>query len=103
MYRVAIESVLGVRVEGGLALVVQPCIPDEWPGFRVDWRVPGAEGTHVEIVVRNPDACSESVPIRDARRAAAGRGGRGRPPPLPRDGARHRIEVVLGAAAPVRS
>src|SRR5262249_25564870 len=61
MYRVALESVLGVRLEGGLALVVKPCIPDEWPGYRVDWRVPGAEGTRVEIVVRNPEACSESV------------------------------------------
>ena len=103
MYRVAIESVLGVRVEGGLALVVQPCIPDEWPGFRVDWRVPGAEGTHVEIVVRNPDACSESVrsATLDGRPLAVADGAARSP--LPRDGARHRIEVVLGAAAPVRS
>jgi cyclic beta-1,2-glucan synthetase len=61
MYRVAIESVLGVTLERGSTLVVKPCIPDEWPGFSLSWRPPGTEGTLVEIVVRNPNGCSAAV------------------------------------------
>src|SRR4030095_8099311 len=40
MYRVALESILGVRIEAGTTLVVDPRIPDEWPGFRVRLRLP---------------------------------------------------------------
>ncbi len=37
MYTVALEHILGIqRVAGGLRIA--PCIPDEWPGFEVDYR-----------------------------------------------------------------
>ena len=36
MLRVALESVLGLRTEGGETLVVAPCVPDDWPGYRLD-------------------------------------------------------------------
>jgi cyclic beta-1,2-glucan synthetase len=99
MYRVTLESVLGVRLENGNKLAVKPCIPDEWPGFRVVWRLPDASGTRVEIVVDNPDACSAGVveaaydgrPVRITRGEAR--------VPLLRDGAAHRLEVRLGAPA----
>jgi len=102
MYRVALESVLGVTLERGDTLVVKPCIPDAWPGFSLTWRPPGREGTLVEIVVRNPGACSETVvsatldgtrvPVRDgAARLAV--------PAMP---GTHRVEVALGAGEPVR-
>src|SRR5207244_4039409 len=35
MFRVALESVLGVTLEGGDTLRVAPCIPDTWSGFKV--------------------------------------------------------------------
>ncbi len=103
MYRVALESVLGVRLEGGNKLAVKPCIPDEWPGYSMEWELPGAQGapggeaTRVEIVVRNPDRCSATVvnasydgrPVRVLRGEAR--------VPLLRDGARHRLEITLGA------
>jgi N,N'-diacetylchitobiose phosphorylase len=34
-YRVALESVLGLRVENGRELLIRPCIPASWPGFRL--------------------------------------------------------------------
>ncbi len=103
MYRVALESVLGVRLEGGNKLAVKPCIPDEWPGYSMEWELPdsqgspGGEATRVEIVVHNPDRCSATVvnstydgrPVRVLRGEAR--------VPLLRDGARHRLEVTLGA------
>jgi N,N'-diacetylchitobiose phosphorylase len=38
MYRIAVESVLGVRLVGGDTLVVAPRIPDAWPGFTLHLR-----------------------------------------------------------------
>src|SRR5207253_1122219 len=40
MFRVALESVLGVTLEGGDTLRVAPCIPDTWSGFKVKLRLP---------------------------------------------------------------
>src|SRR5204862_1751684 len=50
MYRVALESVLGVTIEDGRVLRVAPRIPDGWRGFRVRLRLPG-DGTTYEVVV----------------------------------------------------
>jgi cyclic beta-1,2-glucan synthetase len=96
MYRVALESVLGVRLERGEELVVRPCIPDGWDGFRIRWRMPGASGTSVEIVVTNPRRCSATVVAASCDgRALSIAGGEARMP-LPQDGADHRLEVTLG-------
>jgi cyclic beta-1,2-glucan synthetase len=56
MYRAGIEGILGIRREGSF-LVIEPCIPDAWPGFeatvkidatryriRVESILPGAPG-----------------------------------------------------------
>jgi cyclic beta-1,2-glucan synthetase len=32
MYRAGVEGILGIRREGAF-LVIEPCIPDAWPGF----------------------------------------------------------------------
>jgi len=60
MYRVAIESVLGLRVVRGERLRIQPCIPDDWPGFTAHYTVPGTDARYV-IVVENPERCAETV------------------------------------------
>jgi cyclic beta-1,2-glucan synthetase len=98
MYRVALESVLGVTLERGDTLAVQPCIPDEWPGFSLSWQPPGRKGTLVELVVRNPDACSATV-VRATLNGAAipVRDGAARMP-LPDAPGVHRLEVTLGAS-----
>jgi len=51
-YRVALESILGVRLENGRELVIRPCIPASWPGFRVRYRLPDGV-TECEITVDN--------------------------------------------------
>src|SRR3989449_2338176 len=53
MLRVALESVLGVTLEGGHTLRVAPCIPDVWPGFKVKLRLPDGK-TRYEVEVVNP-------------------------------------------------
>lgn len=60
MYRVAVESVLGFRIWKGDTLVLRPCIPASWSGFRVRYRLPDQE-TVYEIEVRNPDGCETGL------------------------------------------
>lgn len=40
MYRVGLESILGLRSESGRWLRVRPCIPAAWPEFKVRYRTP---------------------------------------------------------------
>jgi cyclic beta-1,2-glucan synthetase len=97
MLRVALESVLGVAIESGDTLVVRPCVPDAWPGFRLALRLPDGR-THAALEVTNPQRCSEAVvsaaldgaPAELAAGAARVR--------IPLDGKRHRVALVLGAA-----
>jgi len=96
MYRVALESVLGIRIDDGTTLRVRPCVPDDWARFSA--RVRLADGATVyEITVRNPTGCAAAVTEvqvdgrpavleRDAARV-----------PLQQDGAIHRVDVTLGA------
>src|SRR5205823_1116153 len=53
MYRVTLESILGVTITGGDTLRVAPRIPDAWPAFRVRLRLPDG-ATCYEVDVRNP-------------------------------------------------
>jgi cyclic beta-1,2-glucan synthetase len=104
MQRVALESVLGCTLEGGRWLRVRPCIPDQWPGFRVVYRLPDRR-TVYKIVVENAAGCSEAV--RDATldgAACAIEAGAARIP-LAADGGEHQAVVRLGpaTAAPVAS
>ncbi|NEV62105.1 GH36-type glycosyl hydrolase domain-containing protein [Thiorhodococcus minor] len=64
-YRVALESVLGVRVENGRTLVVRPCIPASWSGFRVRHRLPdGATTCEIQVErARQDDACALSAAL----------------------------------------
>jgi cyclic beta-1,2-glucan synthetase len=95
MYRVMLESILGLTIEGGDTLRLRPRVPDAWPGFRVVLRRP--DGTRYEIVVTNPTGDASAVAtvsvdgmagsIRDGVAEVS----------LARDGASHRVEIRLGA------
>jgi cyclic beta-1,2-glucan synthetase len=97
MYRVVLESLLGLRIVGGRTLVLKPCIPDDWPGFAIDYRLPGEE-TRYDIRCRNPGLNAgagmtgtidgKPCPVEDGAVQA----------PLLHDGHPHRLEVVLGGA-----
>ncbi|RFP18339.1 MULTISPECIES: GH36-type glycosyl hydrolase domain-containing protein [unclassified Duganella] len=95
MYRVGLESVLGFRIEGGNTIVMSPRIPDEWPEFTVKHQLPDDGGSY-EIVVRNPQRSAGGVLSATLDGAAlAVYDGIARIPML-RDGAAHRIELVMG-------
>jgi cyclic beta-1,2-glucan synthetase len=95
MYRVALESLLGFKLEAGETLLLEPCIPDDWPRFSLMYRLPGDE-TQYKITAINPEGCarrvvSASIDGRPARiECGAAR------IPLERDGRVHKVEVVLG-------
>jgi cyclic beta-1,2-glucan synthetase len=57
MQRAGIESILGVRVHGDV-LVLQPCIPRDWPGFEIALR---HRSSRYMIVVENPDQVCRGI------------------------------------------
>lgn len=98
MMRVAMEYLLGIRMEGGTRLTIRPCVPDEWPGFTVRLRL-SPEQTTLRIRATNPDRRARAV-VRaslDARPARI-EGGTAHIA-LDRDGGEHEIDLVLGDAA----
>jgi cyclic beta-1,2-glucan synthetase len=88
MYRVWIEEVLGIRLEGD-ALTIAPCIPPDWTSYSVRLRYRGAS---YEIQVENPDHVSTGVAWVeiDGERSAE------RSLLLRDDGARHVVRVSMG-------
>jgi cellobiose phosphorylase len=97
VYRVAMESILGVRIEGGDTLCVRPCVPDAWDGFTVRLRLGG--GTAYEVVVSNPthESATVTAVVVDGAPVAVVEGGAR--VALRHDGHVHRVAVTLGAAA----
>lgn len=94
MYRVAIESILGITLEGGRTLRLRPCIPDAWPGFTVRYRLPDGETTY-EIVVRRASAEAPTA-VRPSTGSRAHVADGMIHIELAHDGAHHRVEVTLG-------
>jgi cyclic beta-1,2-glucan synthetase len=95
LYRAGLESMLGLRLRG-TRLVIDPCIPREWPGFSMVFRYHSAR---YDIVVENPDGASRTVsslhvddiPVEGPTSI-----------PLADDGKTHRVHVVLGNASPLK-
>jgi cyclic beta-1,2-glucan synthetase len=89
-YRVALERLLGLRVQGG-NLLIDPCIPRSWPGFDITLRRGGA---HYDIGVENPQGVCRGVrSVTLDGQALCG------DPALIRlvdDGAGHAVRVILG-------
>jgi cyclic beta-1,2-glucan synthetase len=88
MYRLGLEAILGIsRV--GEALSINPCIPRDWPGFKVDYRF---GNTHYKIGVENPQRVNRGI-----RQVLLD----GNPLPgslilLVDDGQSHEVRVVMG-------
>jgi cellobiose phosphorylase len=78
MYRLIVESLLGVRREG-TTLRISPCLPADWPGFRLRYRY-GSTVYHIDV--RN--AASEGSAPGDRTVA------------LVDDGREHRVEMRIG-------
>jgi cyclic beta-1,2-glucan synthetase len=90
MYRVALESVLGVDLRRGTELALRPCIPQSWPGYTVKLKLP--EGTVYEIAVSRGTACSITLDG-DPGRVHGGV----LVVPLLRDGRTHAVIAVIPA------
>ncbi len=91
MYRVALEWLLGFRVNGS-SLTLNPCIPKNWPGFEISFRYRSA---HYAIVVENPlNVCRGILAIKLDGEVMTG--ARKLLIPLKDDGAEHRIQMILG-------
>ncbi len=92
MYRVALEGLLGFRVQGANVLL-DPCIPRDWPGFEIAFR---HRSTRYEIAVKNPHGVCRGVlsiglddqmlPLSEQPLIS-----------LVDDGTTHRVRVVLGS------
>jgi cyclic beta-1,2-glucan synthetase len=97
MYRAGIESILGLRRQAN-DLLVNPCIPRDWPHFEIVFQ---HVGTRYEIAVTNPDNAGRgivsatldgaSLIVRDSLEGARIH--------LLDDGATHRVAIVLGDRA----
>jgi cyclic beta-1,2-glucan synthetase len=90
MYRVGIESMLGLRRRGS-TFSIDPCIPASWRDYEIAWRV---QGTRYLIAVSNPDRQCRGV-------LTASLDGEGVDPvaiPLVDDGQEHHVRIVLGRA-----
>ena len=89
MYRAGLEWILGFRLRG-TRLVVDPCIPPAWQGFKIAFRYHSAR---YDIVVENPQGVTrgvssvevDGVPL-DGQASI----------PLADDRKTHRVRIVLG-------
>jgi cyclic beta-1,2-glucan synthetase len=57
MYRAGVEFILGIHQRGN-HLHFDPCIPKEWPGFKVSYRYGSAS---YEIIFENPNHLSKGI------------------------------------------
>jgi cyclic beta-1,2-glucan synthetase len=90
MYRAGLESILGFRLQGN-SLLLDPCIPKAWPGFRIDFRY---RSSRYDIAIENPGGVSRGI-VRAELDGVALPGKEARIE-LADDGATHRVRVVLG-------
>jgi cyclic beta-1,2-glucan synthetase len=95
MLRVALEDVLGFRMEDGARLVVRPGVPDAWPGYTIEYRVPGCGSTYA-IRVTNAQGSAGRVVRATLDGASLAPIDGAAVIPIARDGARHAVEIELG-------
>jgi cyclic beta-1,2-glucan synthetase len=98
MFRVAVESILGLSTEGGKTLVLNPSISREWPKATVRYRLPDGKTKYV-VIIENPhkqEAGVEaamldgmSLPVENGVARV----------PLAFDGREHQVTVRLGGGA----
>ncbi|HXY32376.1 MAG TPA: hypothetical protein VEI06_16865 [Gemmatimonadaceae bacterium] len=85
MYRIGLEAILGFTKRGD-SLVIQPCVPAQWPEYRIEYRY----GTSVYAIAVLDPAGLRGRPPAVSLDGAALEGSR---IPLVDDGARHEVVV----------
>jgi cyclic beta-1,2-glucan synthetase len=88
MYRLGIEVILGVK-KVGPALEFDPCIPRNWPGYKVNYRF---GRTQYKIEVQNPHYVNRGIQqiLLDGKLVSNNL------VPLQDDGGPHEVRVVMG-------
>ncbi len=90
MYRLILESLLGVRLDAsqdGVRLILSPCLPADWPGYTLEYRYRSTT-YHIEVIQINNDADPLGVQL-DGKLQADGS------VPLLDDGRLHRVQARL--------
>ncbi|MFT4177251.1 MAG: glycosyl transferase [Luteolibacter sp.] len=95
MFRVAVESVLGLTIENGDTFVLSPRIPDSWPGFAISFRTPSGK-TVYQIEVKNPSGKAGRVTRLEVDGESIGCESGIACWPLRDDGQEHRVSVEMG-------
>ncbi len=91
MYRVAIEYMLGIRLQGDM-LRIEPVIPRNWPQFEATVR----HGDAVyQILVENPDRCCSGIASMSVDGVVLPAG----PIAMTRDPGTHLVKITLGEMA----
>ena len=98
LFKVGLERILGVRAAFD-GLLIDPCIPREWNGFKVRRMFRGAT---YSIVVNNPGhvECGVKELWVDGERHCASKGPREKVAPQFEPGTSHDVVVVLGSEQP---
>ena len=91
MYRVALEWLLGLRVQGE-NLAIDPCIPRAWPNFEIVYRHRSAR---YQITVENPLGVCRGI-LATKLDGEILTGSKRLLIPLLDDGAVHTVQVILG-------
>ena len=87
MYQTGIEGILGFNLMGD-KLTIEPCIPKNWPGYRLEYRY---KSTQYTVKVQNPQGKMTGV----ERVTYDGRDVEDRVILLEDDRVEHLIEVVM--------
>lgn len=97
MYRVALESLLGLTMVGGDHLELRPCVPENWPGFTVRMRLADKRTRYEVVLTRAASGVSETrVHVNGEAVDSAVHEGAARIP-LVRDGGVHIVEIALAS------
>ena len=91
MYRVALEGLLGFRLQGA-NLAIDPCIPRDWPSFEISFRY---RSSRYDILVENPLGVCRGVLAAKLDNEML-TGSKKTLIPLNDDGKSHRLQIVLG-------
>ena len=93
MYRLIVESLLGIRREGAL-LRIEPCLPERWPGLNLVYRF--GDATYEIAIARDPDILSSRLAVDGEARADMTIA-------LDAAAAVHRVEVAIAIAQPAHA
>ena len=93
-FRVAVESVLGLRIERGTTLIVKPCVPDDWPEYRIDYTSPDEAVFHIHVL--NPSGCAATMLSASLDGVAVEVIDGEARVPIPQGACEHQVTVILG-------